>query len=190
MEIDRGTSWIGFAVITLATVLLSSNPAQSQQTTFSCDNSSGVPTTIAHSPKHGDISIIKWVSDDLTESGYDPQTRCDQVSARFQEYHSQGKLNYLTTGRINRESVICATEAENQPCNLLFTIKKTSNPGATLQKLIDVRSSSTSQALTETNDRVYVDFNSLIEEKAKQEANSNPPSVPEASIEPQTESRW
>jgi hypothetical protein len=166
MEIDRGTSWIGFAVITLATVLLSSNPAQSQQTTFFCGDSNGIPATIVHSPKHGDVPIIEWVSNYFADSGYDPQTRCSQVSARFQEYSDRGELKYLTTGRINRESVICATAAKDRPCNLLFTLKKISNPGETLQRLLDIRSDSSSPALQETNDRVFINFNIMLEEKA------------------------
>jgi Circadian oscillating protein COP23 len=162
-------SWIDrslVSVLSLSMVLLSKEPVYSQQTTFSCGDSNGIPATIAHSPKHGDVPIIEWVSNYFADSGYDPQTRCNQVSARFQEYSDRGELKYLTTGRINDEPVICAKQAEDRPCNLLFTIKKISSPGETLQRLLNIRSDSSSPALKETNEQVLINFNILLEEKA------------------------
>jgi hypothetical protein len=174
------------AAITGVTLLGFSNPARSQQTTFSCGESGGVPATVAHSPKHGDIPVIKWVSNYFEESGYDTQTRCNQVSARFQEYSNKGTLKFLTTGRLNRESVICVTESEGQRCTengLLFTIKKTSSPGNTLKKLLDYREGATKTPLSETTEKVFINFDTFLQEKSKQISNS-PQASPESSPEP------
>lgn len=79
-------------------------------TTFVCGTSTVdgkvVPTTIAKT-RRGDVPVIRWVSTWSTGSGFTPQKRCEIVSKSFQTYHEAGQLNYLTTGRVNGQAVIC-----------------------------------------------------------------------------------
>ncbi len=152
------------ASILLVALVLGSQSSYAQNATqFFCGasvtNGVLIPTTLARTPR-GDVPVIRWVSTYFSVSGYDPQTRCEQVSARFQLYHQRGSLQYLTTGRMNTMPVICTTTAQGGSCqNLLFTLKPTSSrsPSETLQALMDVRQRSGS-ALNETTGRLYIDM--------------------------------
>ncbi len=70
----------------------------------------------------------------------------------------------MTTGRMNRQNVVCVAERENGPCSgLLFTLKPGSDPNETLEKLLARRSQS-GGPLNETRDRVYIDMNHYLQE--------------------------
>jgi hypothetical protein len=63
------------------------------------------------------------------------------VSERFQKAYTQGSLNYITAGTVNKLPVICAT-ATKSPCdnnNILFTLEPKDDPNKVLQQLFDVR---------------------------------------------------
>lgn len=162
-------SFLGTVALTLSSVSLT-YPAHSQDSTFSCDLSSGVPATVVQSPEHGTVKIIEWKT---TEFGgeFDPQSRCQIVSEKFQSYAQAGTLKYFTTGSVDRTPVICAVATQNDPCNsdsMLYTLKKGSDASETLKQLLDVRSGASGTALNETNSRLYVDFEQVVEAKAQQ----------------------
>jgi hypothetical protein len=137
-------------------------PAQAQGTKFVCRSVNGVPTTVAETNR-GVVPVIRWVSDYFSESGWTPEARCQEVSQRFQTYHEAGSINYLTTGRINRQPVICTSDRQGGTCqDLLFTLKQTSNPSQTLQELMNVRVRA-SGPLNETSEKIYVDMGNFLE---------------------------
>ena len=87
---------------------------------------------------------------------WSPEARCQEVSKRFESYHRDGTLNFLTTGRMNRQSVVCVAQSQGGPCSgLLFTLKPGSNPGQTLQKLLDVRHRATGPLNESASARLY-----------------------------------
>jgi hypothetical protein len=154
---------------TFATILISNNPAHSQGANFSCDSSTGVPATVVESPQHGKVRIIDWKTTEFGD-GFDPQSRCNIVSEKFQKYSQAGTLKYFTTGSVDRNPVICAVASESMSCsqeNMLYTLKRGSNASETLKQLLDVRSGATGSALNETGSRVYVDFDEVVEAKAQ-----------------------
>jgi Circadian oscillating protein COP23 len=163
-------AFLGSTVAVVAS-LASVSPSQAQgQTNFVCSRSGGVPATVAQTP-YGNVTIIKWVSGYFTEAGFDPQTRCQKVSERFQRYHESGKMDYLTTGWINRQSVVCVANSRGGNCasdlaeeGLLFTLKPSSDPGDTLRNLLSVRVRATSTPLSENlrERQVYVDMKCLL----------------------------
>jgi tetratricopeptide (TPR) repeat protein len=132
------------------------NNSSPENITFYCRNINGVPTTFA-SLSSNDIAFIKWQNDSLTTSGYTPQQRCEDVTAKLQESYQQG-FKYMTTGLMNRQNVVCMTSTEGGSCEtLLFALKANSNPNQTLQALLNIRSSA-SGPLSETNSRVYINL--------------------------------
>ena len=136
-------------------------PSQAQNTTFFCDTSNGVPTTIAQTPR-GKVPVIRWVSSHFSSSGYNPQRRCEEVSGRFQTYYSQGTLNFVTKGRMNGQNVVCVASTNGGPCNgLLFTLKPGENSSTVVQRLFDVRSGA-SGPLNESTERYYLDMNNYL----------------------------
>lgn len=187
MKIQQIGSYLSASAITLTTTLVFSTPTLSQQPTFFCGVKDGSPATIVQSPQHGDIPLIVWNSSAFEAAGYDNQTRCDMVSGKFQNFETQGTLKFFTTGTVNKQPVICAIASKDAPCNgdsQLFTLKPGSDPGKTLKNLFDLRAGATNEVLEETEARVYIDFEKLLEDKAKEkddallEPTSNNPETP------------
>jgi hypothetical protein len=121
-------------------------------TSFACGKSEGKPATVARTKK-GDVPIVKWSSDNMSSSGYPPQVRCQQVSARFQTLYKSGQLKYITAGTVNKIPVVCATKEQNSACNsqnLLFTLNANANPQLVIQQLTNLRNKASRQSLNES----------------------------------------
>lgn len=177
------------SALTIAS-LLAFNPATRGQsgTAFVCSNWQGSPATVAQTAQGDTVPVILWSSDYFGKAGFDPQTRCELVSQRFQQYYNNGTLNYLTTGRMNRMPVVCVAQKEGGPCTgLLFTLKPESNPSATLQRLLAVRVRAQGP-LNETNARVYIDMEEYLENAIEARSSSNISDEP-AKIQPSREGR-
>ncbi len=161
MKIWQMTSFSNrIANITLAAIaVVSSNigfvpasQALTAATSFVCGTSNGKPATVARTKK-GDVPIVVWSSEEFSGSGFNPQTRCQQVSARFQSMYRSGQLKYITTGTINNLPVVCATKQLKGTCdrqNLLYTLKPNSDPKQTISKLMAIRNRATSSSLEES----------------------------------------
>ena len=66
--------------------------------------------------------------------------------------------------------MICAVASKSAPCNsqsLLYTLKKGTDAKTVLKQLLDLRSGSSSNALNETESRIYIDFEKVVETKAQ-----------------------
>ena len=113
------------------------------------------------------VPIIYWKSETFSSSGWTPTRRCQEVSARFQDYHQSGMLNYITTGRMNGLPVICVAKTNGGGCaGLLYTLKPGQNATATLKKVLDVQTKPGAAPLEETTARLYVNFDSMVRDKA------------------------
>jgi hypothetical protein len=119
------------------------------------------PTTFA-STSGGTLPIVRWVSQYFAASGYDPETRCQEVSGRFDLFYKQGRLNYVTTGIVNRLPVVCVASQIGGPCTgVLFTLKPDENASRVIQQLFDVRAGA-SGSLYESESRQYVDMKQYV----------------------------
>jgi hypothetical protein len=146
--------------------------ADTAQRKFYCGQSKNAPTTMAKTSR-GPVSVIRWVST-LGET-YTPESRCQIVSEKFQTYYNDGTLNYLTTGVVNQQNVICAAKVQGGSCTgVLFTLKPNSNPDQTLKRLLSIRDRTTNIVLNETAEKVYVNMNDFLE-SAPVETDPSPP---------------
>ena len=108
---------------------------------YRCILKNGNPTTIVDTPR-GRIDLIVWQNN--VSMGFSSVGRCREISQRFQQFSDQGALRYITTGRINNQSVICV--AQNRPgrgmsCRddgLLITLQSTDNPSRVMEQLFDI----------------------------------------------------
>ena len=100
---------------------------------FWCDTSGTYPITKYQNKKNVQQLWIGWTSTVLSASGYNPVSRCEQVSQRFEAYRSTGKLAIITTGTINNQPVICNGNAPGNCTGLLYTLK----PGESATEAID-----------------------------------------------------
>jgi hypothetical protein len=121
---------------------------------FYCGRSRNTPATMAKTSR-GPVPVIRWVS--TIGEDYTPENRCKIVSGKFQQFYTDGTLNYLTTGTVNQLPVICAAQSENGPCTgVLFTLKPNSDPGQTLKRLLSIRNRAPGAVLNESDARIYV----------------------------------
>lgn len=126
----------------------------------------GVPTTFVKNSR-GTYPVIRWVSRVFDDAGYVPETRCRQVSSKFQQFYERGLLNYVTTGRVNNQPVICVSNAKDGPClGILFTLKPEQNANRTLEQLFDIKVNASAGPLEESNARYYLDFDQFIDNQA------------------------
>ncbi|WP_404789541.1 COP23 domain-containing protein [Altericista sp. CCNU0014] len=133
-------AFISASLLAGAAALSTASPvaAQTKDAKFLCGTSQGSPATLVQTAR-GNITVIRWVSNVFGEE-YAPEYRCRVVSAKFQQFHTDGKLNYLTTGIANNQPVVCVASTKGGPCSgVLFTLKSGSDPLNTLTRLMNVR---------------------------------------------------
>lgn len=148
------------ASIALGAVSISP-PTYGEGTSFFCGVCDGVPITFARTAK-GYIPVIRWVSEHFSNSGYTPQKRCQEVSARFQTYYNSGTLNYITAGRMNGQPVVCVADSAGGRCTgLLFTLKPGSDANSTVRQLFDIRTRGAGP-LEEVYARIYINMNDYL----------------------------
>ena len=158
--------------------------SSSLASTISCMSAEGVPATVVQTKSGKQVPIIYWKSQAFSGSGWTPERRCQEVSARFQNYHSAGTLEYITTGRMNGLPVICVAKTDGGACaGLLYTLKPGQNATATLKKLFDVRTKPGAAPLEETTARMYLSVDSIIRNKSGAAATTSPmPPTPSSSV--------
>lgn len=132
--------------------------------TFVCGGDDyGSPTTYVESGGQS-LPLIHWVSEYFSGSGYDPLTRCEQVTERFNRFYEDGRLNFITTGFVNRQPVVCVSGYIGGPCtDVLFTLKPGEDAAQAIQQLFDVRVGQ-SGPLYESGSRVYFDLKDRLSE--------------------------
>ncbi|RMG15067.1 MAG: hypothetical protein D6728_01495 [Cyanobacteria bacterium J055] len=135
--------------------------------TFFCgSNDYGTPTTYVNSGGQS-LPLISWVSHYFSGSGYDPVTRCEQVTERFNRFYQDGRLNFITTGFVNRQPVVCVSSHIGGPCTVvLFTLKPGEDAAQAIQQLFDVRVGADGP-LYESGSRVYFDLNERLNELSR-----------------------
>ncbi len=127
------------SAIVATTVLTVLNAKSSLAATdrYFCADRGGLPHTFIRSSR-GNIPIIKWEA----TSKLSARDRCIIVSKRFQSFSDNGTLQYLGTGIVNRQSVICAVVNKGDRCNtnnLLITLTATDRHEAA-RRLLDTAS--------------------------------------------------
>jgi hypothetical protein len=163
--------WIGLTQIVilafltaLTTIATTNQPSHAEGTTFYCGKSKGIPVTSVRTQDGRKVTIVRWTSNAYFPPPWTAQRRCDEVSRRFQRSNDNGTLKNITTGTLRGEPVVCAGTSLNAPCadnNLLFTLKRGSDPSVTLSRLLDQRGLAAGRILRETG--FNVDFQLFLE---------------------------
>ena len=136
------------------------------QETFEPISGTKIPATIAWVPqRQKNISVIYWQSDDFSQGGWTPQARCEEVSPKFQTFYKDGRLNYLTHGKIGVYSVVCAVVEDDETCNgdnQLFTVNPNADAESVLLKLKNV-----TENASNSGGRLYLSSGSSEDSKEK-----------------------
>ncbi|MBN3897197.1 MAG: hypothetical protein HWQ41_18545 [Nostoc sp. NOS(2021)] len=128
-------STIAIALGSTATLI---QPGYTQSSKFYCGMSGGVPATLVRTSR-GNIPVIRWV-DNTFPPPWTPQQRCEEISARFQDFYDHEKLNFLRAGKFNKQPVLCVASYKGGSClpdGVLVTLKGDADPRLTLQRLLD-----------------------------------------------------
>jgi Circadian oscillating protein COP23 len=156
MKLSLLLSTFSISILVYLSTDLTSVRADTTGSKFYCGQSKSVPTTMAQTSR-GAVPVIHWVS--TLGEDYPPEYRCKIVSEKFQTFYNDGMLNYLTTGTVNQQPVICAAQQENGPCSgVLFTLKPNSDPGRTLQRLLSIRDRAPGMVLNESAPQIYINM--------------------------------
>ena len=155
-----------FSSVTIFTCLLSSsvsvaNPSKTaikestkSSVEYRCIKRNGIPTTIANTHK-GVIELIVWKNDYFSGSGYPPERRCREVTARFQKHSDAKNLRYISTGIINRYNVICVSEKSGncKQNGLLITLPHKDNPEQVMRDLFNLSARRSGGGITRVGSR-------------------------------------
>jgi uncharacterized surface protein with fasciclin (FAS1) repeats len=168
-----------------------------QGTSFICvSGTNGLPTTYAVTAR-GRVPVVRWFSDYFSGGGFTPERRCQDVSARFQSFYNSGQLNFIASGYVNGQAVVCAAQASGYPCtgaNVLFTLKPGSNAADTVRRLFNIRAGA-SGPLYESQDEpsaVYIDFKQFLNGTLVEGGGARPtnPNTPAPNASPGGGSVW
>jgi hypothetical protein len=159
-EIKRQFLTVLAGAIAISSLALSAKPSQSQSTSgFTCDASSGSPATVYQNRQGAREVWINWVSGHFTESGYDPITRCREVSGRLETYRQNKQLKFVTVGYMNGQRVICTASQVNGRCEgLIYTLKPSQDAVRTLYQFMGLREGQAgAPSLSESGEMPYID---------------------------------
>lgn len=124
------------------------------------------PATMAYVPQRkASVSIVAWKFNYIP--AWDAQTRCDEVSPKFQTFFENNRLNYLTTGVNNGYDIVCAAVELGQVCkpeDQLFQVKANDDPQAVLKELTGIIEGKSSEPIYQSSgQRIYVSMEELVE---------------------------
>jgi len=151
-------------LVSLPSLCWATANAQINKVTFSCDLSAKVPRTVAKTSKK-EIYLITWESKAFETSGFTPTRRCQDVSDRLQGFAKDSSLRYITTGKINKENVICVAAYKDGKCRpngLILTLQKDENPPEVLRALFDTAFKVAGAPPLKRGEKVTVDLEEIL----------------------------
>lgn len=164
---------LGGVMATLSSVVMNTGMSYAQspaagQTGFFCDTtSSNIPTTMYQNRQGQWEAWISWQSRHFQGSGYDPLTRCREVSSRLETYRRNKQLRYVTVGRMNGQNVICTASEVNGRCSgLIYTLRPGQDAVRTLYQFFALREgqAGTPTLRESTANRPYIDVRERLDE--------------------------
>lgn len=150
----------GFDILSNLSISRSSSQSQQnlRQAGFLCDTSTGEPVTVYQNPQGFREPWIRWNSNFFSGSGYDPLTRCQQVTQRLENYNRNKQLNYVTVGIVNNQKAICTSSRVNGPCEgLIYTLRRDQDPAPALSSFfVWLGNQKARPSLFESSSAVYI----------------------------------
>lgn len=126
---------IAFGAGAILLPLCESQVTQAQTGSFVCAvTNDNIPTTMAQT-EDGPVEVFKWQSN-YFRPPYTPMQRCQEITERMNGFKGQGLLDYITTGRVNNQPVLCAgSSCDRGGSNVLLTLRPDQNANQVLQEL-------------------------------------------------------
>ena len=167
MALRSQTKPNGFDILSNLSISRSSSQSQQnlRQAGFLCDTSTGEPVTVYQNPQGFREPWIRWNSNFFSGSGYDPLTRCQQVTQRLENYSRNRQLNYVTVGIVNNQKAICTSSRVNGPCEgLIYTLRRDQDPAPALSSFfVWLANQKARPSLFESSTIPYIDVRERVE---------------------------
>jgi hypothetical protein len=137
MKLTRLPNFALTGIVALGAIVGISQPSLARpEHGFYCDTSRNNPVTVYVNHEGNTEPWIRWTSNYFKNAGYDPLTRCQDVSHRLENYRRNEELKFITTGRMNGQNVICTAIQTDGECDrLILTLKPQENPERALDNL-------------------------------------------------------
>jgi hypothetical protein len=158
--IKRSLGILGLtASLHLGLAVWGSDPTRAETVKFACERHEGRLTTTAQTQR-GKVELIRWT--ETFGVGQPELHRCQGVAERLQNLYDQN-LRFLTTGRYNRTSIICAARQLNEACDtngLVLVLRPNLNPQQALIRLFSI--SYKRKGIINESSRLYIDLEELL----------------------------
>ncbi len=154
--------------IAIAFVLMPGSCVQATEpVTFSCTLQAGTLVTMVRTAQ-GELPLIAWDAPEIQQGTTPPEKRCEEVSQRLQDAYHRDRLLFLTTSRINGETVVCLAQGDGEPCQQnLFTLTPQSKPRSALQRIARIRVPAAGP-ISETEAPIYINLADYVQGKYPQ----------------------
>lgn len=142
-------------------ITLETDTLEERALDFSCQINQGTPTTVIQTPD-ATIPIIFWTSRAIALETT-PAGDCEASIDRFQTAYDDGLFNYITTGRMNGQLVVCTADTLNGVCaSRLLDLRITPKPRLALQSVLQI-SLPTEGPISDTDCRAYVSLDRYLQ---------------------------
>ncbi|MEH2180663.1 COP23 domain-containing protein [Nostoc sp.] len=159
---------ITFAATIALPIVSLAKPKPPSKVQYICEIKQGIPITYARTPTET-VELIGWQSQVFSNSGYTPERRCQEVTARFQKHSDAGNLRFITTGKMNHQNVMCVAQSQGGNCisdGLLLTFEPKDEPQKVLVELFNVSTRVRKIRLTRGKP-VYIDVDEYLSNVSK-----------------------
>lgn len=127
---------------------------------FICVKAANKWTTVVQttSRPNENVAFIVWESNAfatarLNNKSYDNQNRCQLVSTRLNSLFQKGQLEFITSGTVGGQPVICGTRSNKESCtpdNIIFTLRKSDQANAIIKQFYDLQRGLSNQPIYQT----------------------------------------
>lgn len=135
----------------------------SQQARFYCALRDDYPHTLV-STSENEYAIIRWrrlYNPNSAASLRRVSARCQNVAENFQNAYDSGNFHYVTSGRRNMRSLICASDRRGGDCiHTLIDLHQSEDARSVMMKLFDIRNLTPGELLDQ-NRRLYIDIQDI-----------------------------
>ena len=154
--------WVCTAIVAFASTAARPIFAQAtaESVTFFCVMHEGELATMVRTSAT-EMPVIRW-DEAVVSPDINLQMDCATSAARFQASYDEGLLNYITTGRMDGDLVVCSSLTLKGACqSRLLDLMPTPRPRLALQRVLQIPLPS-GGPLSDTDCRAYVDWSRYI----------------------------
>lgn len=138
-------SWLNIGtvpILALGVVAAFSAPSKASNVQVSCRDNASTPTVIVTLNKEGtskNYSILNFLPKYFSNA--EAVQNCQNAAKTLQTIYDSGSSMYLTSDKLNEQSVVCAVERRGIGCNhhsaqILFSFQPTNNPSQVLYEIL------------------------------------------------------